>query len=81
MKNFITTLFALFFTVTIWAQGTLTGTVMDSDQEDALIGATVYLKGTNYGTATDFNGALWSIRNDRCRCWRLHFGRILHRIC
>ena len=29
---------------------------MDSDQKDALIGATVYLKGTNYGTATDFNG-------------------------
>lgn len=57
MKNFITTLFALFFTVTIWAQGTLTGTVLDSDQEDALIGATVYLKGTNYGTATDYNGA------------------------
>ncbi|MFK7773183.1 MAG: TonB-dependent receptor [Saprospiraceae bacterium] len=58
MKNFITTLFALLFTVTIWAQGTLTGTVMDSDQQDdALIGATVYLKGTNYGTATDFNGA------------------------
>lgn len=58
MKNFITTLFALFFTVTMWAQGTLTGTVIDnSDQEEALIGATVYLKGTNYGTATDFNGA------------------------
>ncbi|MFT4696747.1 MAG: outer membrane receptor protein involved in Fe transport [Urechidicola sp.] len=57
MKNFITTIFALLFTVTIWAQGTLTGTIMDSDQDDALIGATVYLKGTNYGTATDFNGA------------------------
>lgn len=58
MKNFITTLFALFFTVTIWAQGTLTGTVVDnSDQGEALIGATVYLKGTNFGTATDFNGA------------------------
>ena len=57
MKNFITTLFALLFTVSIWAQGTVTGTVMDSDQKDALIGATVYLKGTNYGTATDFNGA------------------------
>lgn len=57
MKNFITTLFALFFTVTIWAQGTLTGTVMDnSDQKESLIGATVYLKGTNYGTATDFDG-------------------------
>ena len=58
MKNFITTLFALFLTVTMWAQGTLTGTVVDnSDQEEALIGATVYLKGTNYGTATDYNGA------------------------
>ena len=58
MKNFITTLFALLFTVTIWAQGTLTGTVMDSDQDDeALIGATVYLKGTNYGTSTDFDGS------------------------
>jgi len=57
MKNFIITLIALFFTVSIWAQGTLTGTVIDSDQEDALIGATVYLKGTNFGAATDINGA------------------------
>lgn len=57
MKNFITTLFALFFTVSMFGQGTITGTVVDSDQEDALIGATVYLKGTNYGAATDFNGA------------------------
>lgn len=57
MKNFIFTLFALLFTVSIMAQGTITGTVKDADQEDALIGATVFLKGTNYGTATDYDGS------------------------
>ena len=56
MKNFITTCFALLFTVSLWAQSTIMGTVQDSNQKDALIGATVFLKGSNYGTSTDYDG-------------------------
>ncbi|MCF4100753.1 TonB-dependent receptor [Gillisia sp. M10.2A] len=48
---------ALFLTTaTIFAQGTLTGTVMDSDMNAPLPGATVMVVGTNTGTTTDFDG-------------------------
>ncbi len=41
---------------TIFAQGTLTGTVMDSETNAPLPGATVMVVGTNTGTTTDFDG-------------------------
>jgi len=48
---------ALFLTTaTIFAQGTLTGTVMDSEMNAPLPGATVMVVGTNSGTTTDFDG-------------------------
>lgn len=48
---------ALFLTTaTIFAQGTLTGTVMDSEMNAPLPGATVMVVGTNNGTTTDFDG-------------------------
>jgi len=48
---------ALFLTTaTIFAQGTITGTVMDSDMNAPLPGATVLVVGTNKGTTTDFDG-------------------------
>jgi len=48
---------ALFLTTaTIFAQGTLTGTVMDSEMNAPLPGATVMIVGTNNGTTTDFDG-------------------------
>ncbi len=48
---------ALFLTTaTIFAQGTLTGTVMDSEMNAPLPGATVMIMGTNNGTTTDFDG-------------------------
>ena len=46
----------LFASATIFAQGTLTGTVIDSEMDGPLPGANVILKGTNVGTTTDFNG-------------------------
>ena len=56
MKNLLITLSMLFLTVTVWAQGTITGTVLDESGE-ALIGASVYVKGKeNVGTATDIDG-------------------------
>ncbi|MBC6995139.1 TonB-dependent receptor [Neolewinella lacunae] len=48
-------LFILFFTSVAVAQTTLSGSVLDTDQEP-LIGATVTIKGTGTGTVTDLNG-------------------------
>ncbi len=48
---------AMFLTsATIFAQGTLTGTVLDSEMDGPLPGATVMVVGTNNGTTTDFDG-------------------------
>ena len=48
---------ALFLTsATIFAQGTITGTVIDSEMDGPLPGANVVVKGTNNGAITDFDG-------------------------
>ncbi|HSP12276.1 MAG TPA: TonB-dependent receptor [Salegentibacter sp.] len=48
---------ALFLTTaTIFAQGTITGTVIDSEMNSPLPGATIMEVGTNNGTTTDFDG-------------------------
>ena len=48
---------AMFLTsATIFAQGTITGTVIDSDVNSPLPGATVVVAGTQTGTTTDFDG-------------------------
>ena len=48
---------ALFLTsATIFAQGTITGTVIDSDMNSPLPGASVVVAGTQTGTTTDFDG-------------------------
>ncbi len=39
-----------------FAQGKVIGTVIDGETNEPLPGANVILKGTNYGTATDFDG-------------------------
>jgi len=55
MRNFL--LIALFLTTTtIFAQGTITGTVMDSELKGPLPGATVLEVGTRNGTTADFDG-------------------------
>src|SRR6056297_2490051 len=48
---------ALFLTsATIFAQGTITGTVIDSEMDGPLPGANVKVTGTSNGTMTDFDG-------------------------
>ena len=48
---------ALFLTTaTIFAQGTITGTVIDSEMNAPLPGANVMVVGTSTGTTTDFDG-------------------------
>ena len=49
------TLIGLLLTTVVFAQSTISGTVND-DAGEPLIGATVLVKGTTKGTATDYNG-------------------------
>lgn len=58
MKTFNTLFFvvAMFFATSVaFAQGTITGTVVDAES-GPLPGASVVVKGTTNGTSTDFNG-------------------------
>jgi hypothetical protein len=55
MRKFL--LLALFLTTsTIFAQGTITGTVVDSEMNVPLPGANIKVVGTNIGTIADFDG-------------------------
>ena len=47
---------AFLMTVTAFAQGTITGTVIDGETSTPLPGASVMVKGTSNGTSTDFDG-------------------------
>jgi iron complex outermembrane receptor protein len=44
------------FIASVWAQRTVTGQVTSSDDESAIPGVNVVLKGTSSGTITDFDG-------------------------
>ena len=57
MRKFFTTLLFALMVTAAFAQGTITGAVLDADTGEELIGATVMIKGTTKGTATDFSGA------------------------
>lgn len=52
----LTLLFSCLFLAGAWAQRTVNGTVKD-DQGEALIGASVIVKGSSAGTTTNLNGA------------------------
>ena len=47
---------ALLFTADVIAQRPVTGTVIDANNEEPLIGASILLKGTDRGTITDIDG-------------------------
>lgn len=55
-RNLLMAVAILFMTSAAFAQGTLTGTVTDGDLGLPLPGASVMVKGTSNGTATDFDG-------------------------
>jgi TonB-linked SusC/RagA family outer membrane protein len=55
-KQILTFLFLSIMSFGVFAQGTVTGKVTDSEGEP-LIGASVVVKGTSVGTVTDFDGA------------------------
>jgi hypothetical protein len=57
-KALLSTFLGLFVTISLYSQnvGTITGVVLDKNTQEALIGATVVLEGTNLGAQTDADG-------------------------
>lgn len=56
MNRFFTTFLFALLTTFVVAQGTVTGTVVDTDSHEALIGATVSIKGSADGSITNLSG-------------------------
>ena len=56
MRKSLALLLTFFLCVTAYAQKTISGTVIDKDLNEPLIGVNVLLKGTTIGTVTDFDG-------------------------
>lgn len=58
MKHLFTLLFVIFFSQNILAQntGTIKGQLKEEGVNEAIIGATIFLKGTSMGTSTDVDG-------------------------
>ncbi len=55
-KYLFTIIGVLFFTSHLMAQVTVKGIIVDADTDDPLVGATVTVIGTSYGTITDVDG-------------------------
>lgn len=54
--NWILTAVLLLFTSAIFAQGEISGTIMDGDLNAPLGGANIMVKGSSIGTTSDFDG-------------------------
>lgn len=76
-KRFLWTFLLAAFAVTVHAQerGTISGQVLDSDNGESLIGVNVIIKGTSFGTATDFDGN-YSINNIKVGEYAIEFSYI-----
>jgi hypothetical protein len=76
MKHWILTLSVFIFSTQLFAQNkNITGRVLDPDTKEALIGASVVVKETTIGTATDINGNFTLVYSCKCEnisvfiCW------------
>jgi len=56
MKQIFTTLLFSVMSLMVFGQGSISGTILDTDTNDPLIGATVLIEDTNLGTVTDIDG-------------------------
>ena len=56
MKKLLLYLNLLLFSHSLYAQDNINGIIVDGLSNETLIGANVFVKNTNLGTATDFNG-------------------------
>ena len=57
MKRILLTTLLLSSCIIIYAQKTISGTILDGDSGEGLPGVTVQIKGTTSGTSTDLNGS------------------------
>ncbi|WP_114748209.1 TonB-dependent receptor [Pleomorphovibrio marinus] len=57
MKRLFTTLAFSMLAVTVWAQSTLSGTVVDAQTGEPLPGANILVEGTGRGTVSDLEGS------------------------
>ena len=55
-KLFFALLLNVIFSITLYSQTSITGTISDDETGEDLIGATVKIKGTSIGCITDING-------------------------
>ena len=73
---FLTFLLGVFVTALYAQTHTVSGTVIDKDANEPLIGANVLIKGTTIGTVTDLDGKYTHCRYydfTQCFCIRCHF--------
>ncbi len=72
MKRLVSNLWAifLFFSIGLSAQTTVSGTIMDEELNEPLIGANVIIVGTTIGTSTDLDGN-FSITSSQPLPWAL----------
>lgn len=56
MKHIFTFVFALLISAATFAQGTITGKLVDADNGESLISASVVVDGTTIGTLSDYDG-------------------------
>lgn len=57
MNRFFILISAFFIQVSLWAQsGVVSGTIMDNETSETLIGANIVIEGTTIGSSTDFEG-------------------------
>ncbi|MBC6408971.1 MAG: SusC/RagA family TonB-linked outer membrane protein [Ekhidna sp.] len=57
MKRILLITFMLFSCMIIYAQNTISGTILDGESGEGLPGVTIQIKGTTSGASTDFNGS------------------------
>ena len=62
--------FLMLFTLSIFAQSTVSGKITDAETGEALIGANVLIAGTSIGTTSDLDGN-YTLTSDRALPWTL----------
>lgn len=78
MKNFLLALILLFSFLKVFSQGSISGTITDSNSKEAIIGATVVIKGTTQGALTDIEGK-FLILNVKAGTYNLQISSITYK--
>lgn len=62
--------FLMLFSISMFAQSTVSGKITDAESGEGLIGANVIISGTSIGTTTDLDGN-YSLTSDRALPWTI----------